>query len=153
MEVVEKDPVKAVVVIVGESTIVVFQARDETASILSDECEEVGFPGMGRAVTIDMWLAECPTLQLTYEVLERIKHRLAKSGHVCLDVIVGDRARETRDSCKGVLAGHGILDILGEEADGSSGSEHDWGDGVVMDELSDGSTCGDVGSDDADGVE
>lgn len=153
MKVVEKNPIKAVIVIVGESTIVVFEAGDEAARILSDECEEVGLPGVGGPVTIDMWLAECPTLQLTYECLERIKHRLCKTGHHILDLIGGDSARETRDRCKGLLAGHGILDILGEETDGCSGTEHDGGDSVVMDELSDGSTGSDVGTDDADGVE
>ena len=153
MEIIEKNPIKAVVVIVGESSIVVFEARDETARILCDECEEVGLPGVGGPVTIDMWLAECPTLQLTYEILERIKHRFRKSGHVVLDVISGDRARETRNSCEGLLPGHGILDILGEETDGSCGSEHDGSDGVVMDEASDGTASLDVSADDADGVE
>lgn len=153
MEVVDKNPVKAVVVIVGERAIVVFEARDETAGVLSDECEEVGFASVSGPVTIDMWLAECPTLQLPYERLQRIEHRLRKSGHVVLDVLGADRAREARDSCKGLFRGHGLLDVLGEESDGGSGSEHDGCDSVVMHESFDGSASGDVCSDDADGVE
>lgn len=153
MEVVDKNPVKAVVIIVGESAVVVFEARDETAGILSDECEQIGFSSVSGTITIDMWLAQCPTLQLPYEVLKRIDHRLRKSGHVVLDVITGDGFRKAKDRLHGLLPGCGILDVLGEDPDGGSGPEHDGSDGVVMDEGSYCSTSCDVSTDDADSVE
>lgn len=152
MEVVDKHPVKAVVIIVGESSVVVFKARDETARILSEECEEEGFTSVCGSVAVDVWFAKSPTVQLSYEQLKRIEHRLRKSGHEVLDIVVGDSARETRNSLKGVLPGHGILDVLCEDADTCSGSEHDGGDSIVMDELSEGESSFDVASDDVDRV-
>lgn len=153
MEVVDKNPVKAIVVIVRKRAIVVFQARDETASILGDTCEEEGFTGMSRTVAIDMGLAQFPTLQLRDEALQRLDHRLRKSGHEVVDIITGDRCTHVNNGLKGLLPGHGVLDVLSEQPDGGSGSEHDGSDGVVVDEGSDSASGSDMGTDDADSVE
>ena len=119
------------IVIAREGTVVIFETGDETASVLRQELEKVGFASVSRTETVDLWLARLPTLELPNEILQGIQLSLVQSGCKLVDILTGEAARELTDDFEGVPLGHGILHTLCEPDDGLSGSEHEGGDGVI----------------------